>query len=476
MQLGHSCPRPCRDGQECPSYKPNLTNRLEVPMNKNLAYSILIAIAITSLTLTELSAQEVPAAKQKKTIALVGGTIHTVSGDTYENGTIVFSDGKIVSVGKDIEIPEGTKSIEIKDKHVYPGLFEAHSQMGLTEIAAVKATRDFSETGDVNPNAKAVSSVNPENVVIPVTRANGVLLALSSPSGGLVSGKSAILQMDGWTYEDMALLPEAAMQINWPSQTLSPRRARRMSKKDIEAYKKQQAKNLRGIRKLFDQSRAYRDLRKSSPDDQPFDLRLEAMTEVVNGELPMMVRADRAAEIQSAVAFAVEQKVKLIILGGYDAEVCADLLKKHDVPVIISAVYRLPQRSDDDYDASFTLPARLQKAGVKFCISGTDRSETWNARILPYHAGTAVAYGLDVDEAIRAITLYPAQILGVAKRVGSLETGKDATLIVTDGSPLETFTKVEHAFIQGRKIDLSSRHERLFKRYEQRQKQLKNRR
>ncbi len=208
-------------------------------------------------------------------------------------------------------------------------------------------------------------------------------------------------------------------------------------------------------------------------EDQPFDLRLEAMVDVVNGKLPIMVRADLAAEIQSAVAFAVEQNVKLIILGGYDAELCADLLKKHDVPVIISAIYRLPQRTDDDYDASYTQAVRLQKAGVKYCISGTDRSETWNTRILPYHAATAVAYGLDQDEAIRAITLYPAQILGVDDRVGSLEVGKDATLIVTDGTPLDVTTNVERAFIQGRNVDLSSKHLRLYEKYEQRQAQLK---
>ena len=441
-------------------------------MNIKFVNLVLIVLAHTSITFVAAHAQEIPAAKQTETIALVGGTIHTVSGESYEGGTLLFADGKITGVGDDVELPEDTKSISIKGKHVYPGLFESHSQMGLTEIGAVRATRDFDEIGDVNPNAKAISSVNPENVVIPVSRANGILLALTAPGGGLVSGKSAILQMDGWTYEDMALLPEAAMQINWPSQSLSPRRARRMSKKEIEEYKKRQAENLRGVRKLFDQARAYRDLRKSAPDDQPFDLRLEAMTDVVDGKMPIMVRADRAVEIQSAVAFAVEQKLKLIILGGYDAEVCADLLNKHDVPVIISAVFRLPRRTDDDYDAAYTLPARLAKAKVKFCISGTDRSRTWNTRILPYHAGTAVAYGLDAQEAIRAITLYPAQILGVADRVGSLELGKDATLIVTDGSPLETFTKVEHAFIQGRKIDLSSRHQRLFKKYEQRQEQL----
>lgn len=416
-------------------------------------------------------ADEIPGAKQKAPIALVGGTIHTVSGDAIEAGTIVFDNGKITAVGKEVAIPDGAEQISVEGKHVYPGMFEAHSQMGLTELSAVRASVDSSETGDINPNAKAISSVNPDNMIIPVTRANGVLLALTAPEGGLISGKSAVLQLDGWTYEDMALKPEATMQVNWPSQTLSPRRAARMSKKDIEEFKKRQTENLRGIRKLFDQARAYRDLRESSPQDQPFDLRLEAMVDVVNGKLPIMVRADLAAEIQSAVAFAVEQKVKLIILGGYDAELCADLLKKYDVAVIISAVYRLPQRNDDDYDASYTQAVRLQKAGVKYCISGTDRSETWNARILPYHAATAVAYGLDQDEAIRAITLYPAQILGVDDRVGSLEVGKDATLIVTDGTPLEVFTNVERAFIQGRAVDLSNKQLRLYEKYEQRQNQ-----
>ena len=298
-------------------------------MNIKFANSIVIALALTPLTwLTSPAsyAQEIPAAKQKKPIALVGGTIHTVSGETYEDATLLFEDGIITGVGDEVELPEDVKRISIEGKHVYPGLFESHSQMGLTEISAVRASKDYNEIGDVNPNAKAISSVNPENIVIPVTRANGVLLALSAPSGGLVSGKSAVLQMDGWTYEDMALLPKAAMQINWPSQSLSPRRARRMSKKEIAEYKERQAKNLKGIRKLFDQARAYRDLRESSREDQPFDLRLEAMTDVVDGKLPIMVRADRAVEIQSAVAFAVEQKLKLIILGGYDAEVCADLL------------------------------------------------------------------------------------------------------------------------------------------------------
>ena len=444
----------------------------------NLTFKLIlgsvVAFAMVVSNASWATAQNaVPGATQSEPVALVGGTLHPMSGDKIEDGTIVFADGKITAIGADVELPEKVKTISIEGKHVYPGLFEAHSQMGLTELAAVRASVDTSETGQLNPNAKAVSSVNPENIIIPVTRANGVLLALSAPSGGLVSGQAAVLQLDGWTYEDMAVKSSAAMQVNWPSQTLSPRRARRMSKEEIKEYKQTQLKNLRGIRKLFDQARAYRDLRVSSPDDQAFDLRLEGMVPVVDGELPMLVRADRAAEIQSAVTFAVEQEVKIIILGGYDAEQCAALLKKHDVPVIVSAVFRLPQRTDDGFDRSYTLPKRLHNAGVKYCISGTDRSRTWNARILPYHAATAVAYGLDQEEAMRAITLYPAQILGVDDRVGSLEIGKDATLIVTDGTPLETFTRTEQAFIGGRKVDLTSKHLQLYKKYEQRAKQLK---
>ncbi|MFT7630802.1 MAG: imidazolonepropionase-like amidohydrolase, partial [Mariniblastus sp.] len=303
---------------------------------------------------------------------------------------------------------------------------------------------------------------------------NGVLFALTAPTGGLISGKSAVIQLDGWTYEDMSIKAEAAMHVNWPSQYISPRRRSRMTKDEIEKAEKQQQENLRNIRDLVAQARLYNEAKGSDDVRQKYDARLEAMIDVVEGNLPMMIRANRAADIQSAVAFADEQTIKIIILGGYDAEECAELLKQHNVPVIISAVYRSPQRRDDGYDKSYTLPARLKKAGVRFCISGTDRSETWNARTLPYHAGTAVGFGLTEEDAIKSITLYPAQILGVDDKIGSLEVGKHASMIVTDGSPLETTTQVEMAFLAGRKVDLSNRQKRLYKKYDQRQQQLKS--
>jgi imidazolonepropionase-like amidohydrolase len=439
-------------------------------MNQIVKTSFALAIAFYSVS---VSADEIPAPPQTRPILLSGGTIHPVSGNAIENGEILFENGKITAIGSSVQKPENCLTIDVAGKHVYPGMLEAHSNMGLTEIAAVRATNDFRESGSINPNVKALVSVYPDNVIIPVTRANGVLFALTAPEGGLVSGKSAVIQLDGWTYEDMSVKPEVAMHINWPSQYLSPRRTARMSEKEVEEAKKEQAELLLKIRDLFDQARVYRDARRTSDSTQKYDARLEAMMDVVDGKLPMMIRADRATDIQSAVSFAAEQKLKIIILGGYDAEQCAELLKKHDVPVVISAVYRNPQRRDDSYDASYTLPERLRKADVKYCICGTDRSETWNARILPYHAATAVGFGLPADEAIKAITLYPAQILGVDDRIGSLEVGKDASLIITDGSPLETTTDVLSAYIQGRKVDLSNRHLRLYKKYEQKYQQLK---
>ena len=433
--------------------------------------TLLAAACLLMFAMPVMADEEVPGAPQKTPILLTGGTIHPISSAPTEDGEILFENGKITAIGKSVKKPKGTKTLDLKGKHVFPGMIESHSHMGLTEIAAVRATNDFSETGEVNPNVKALVSVNPDNVIIPVTRANGVLFALTAPSGGLISGKSAVIQLDGWTYEDLAIKSETALHITWPSQTLSSRRRARMTEKEIKEAEANRAKQLHKIRDLFDQSRAYRDARAAKDATQKYDARLEAMIDVVDGKLPMMIRANKAAEIQSAIAFGVEQKLKVIILGGYDAEQCAGLLKEHDVPVIISAVYRLPQRRDEGYDSSYSLPLRLEKAGVKYCISGTDRSETWNARTLPYHAATAVGFGLSKEEAMKSITLYAAEILGVDDRIGSLEVGKDASMFITDGDPLETTTKTLSAFVQGRKVDLSNRHLRLFKKYEQKYKQ-----
>jgi imidazolonepropionase-like amidohydrolase len=409
---------------------------------------IAIAMALTALTCSSLRAwnPEIPGAPQKGPVAIVGAKIYTV----------LFENGKITAVGEQVDLPADARKIEGKRLQVYPALFDAYSQLGLTEINSTRSTVDHRELGRIKSNVKAHVAVNPDSELIPVTRANGILLALSAPTGGLISGQSAVLQLDGWTFEDLTLKSRVGMHINWPSQGSIANFSSSGGAGDAASQ----------VAELFDQVDLYKKARQLG--GHPIDLRLEAMLPVADGKMPLIVHANSARVIQSAVAFCSARKLKMIVVGGYDAEHCADLLKAHDIPVVISAIHRLPMRRSDAYDAAYTLPERLRQKGVKFCIAGGERFGAPNVRNLPYQAGTAVAYGLPEDEAIKAITLSPAEIYGVADRVGSIEAGKHATLIVTTGSPLETPTRVVHAFIQGRQISLNNKHLRLYRKYQAR--------
>jgi imidazolonepropionase-like amidohydrolase len=441
-----------------------MTTNTEFSMSKRFLHKVgaltvtrlLLCLTVSLIPSMGTANAEIPGAPQKRPVALTNCNIHPIVGPMVRKGTIVFEGGRITAIGTDVPLTKKTEVIDLQGQHVYPGLIEAHSQIGLKEISAVRASRDYSEAGSINPNVRANVSVNPDSEVIPVTRANGVLMAVSAPSGGRVSGVASVMQLDGWTYEDMTLKAAAAMVVDWPSSPSSG-----------------ESSGLRVLRELFEDVRAYRAARNADAGAQPFDIRLDAMLPVIAGDVPVMALANRAFEIQAAVSFAVEQKIRLIIFGGHDAEVCAALLKKHDVPVIIDSTHRKPSRRHEPYDVAYTLPARLSKAGVQFCISGSDRNATWNARNLPYHAATAAAHGLRRGEALRSVTLYPAQILGIADRVGSLEPGKDATLIVTTGDPLETKTHVTRAYVQGRSVQLTSRHTRLRDKYLEKYRQQK---
>jgi imidazolonepropionase-like amidohydrolase len=410
----------------------------------------------------------IPGADQAQPIALIGGDVYTVNGPVIEGGTVLFDKGRIVAVGKKVDIPKDALRMILDGRRVYPGLIAASTNLGLIEIGAVRATRDISETGTINPNVLAETAVNPDSELIPVTRSNGVLMALTMPGGGLISGKSAVIKLDGWTWEDMTLQSAAALHIHWPNMSAVEAWWQEESKKEqID----ERDERIKALRRAFDDARAYLKAKTAHAAGKApaidSDARWEAMLPVLEGTTPVIVHADRNAQIQAAVAFAVEQKIKLIILGGYDAPQCAELLKKHNIPVIVSAVYRLPMRRSEPYDTPFTLPERLRKSGIKFCIAGGNRFATANSRNLPYHAAMAVGFGLPQDEALRSVTLSAAEILGIADRVGSLEVGKDATLFIANGDILETPTQVEFAFIQGRQVDLSDRHKRLWKKYQE---------
>ncbi len=432
----------------------------------------LLLVAILAASTTSVRANdEAPGAPQDRPIALVGGTIHPVVGRDVIGGTILFEKGKITAVGKQVKLPKGTIVVDAAGKHVYPGLFDAETDIGLVEVMAVRATVDYAETGTINPNVRARTAFNPDSEWIPVTRANGVLTAVTAPRGGIISGLGSVMNLDGWTWEDMTLRGEAGMYVNWP-----PMLEVQMSRldDDIGKIERSHAKVLEPLTKVFDEARAYAKLRAArKAQNQPapdFDARWEAMLPVLDRQTPLYVRADDLRQITSAVAFARKENVKLVIVGGYHAADCAELLKSEGVSVVVKGVQRLPRHRGDAYDAPFTLPARLHAAGVKFCISSSD--PMGNIRNVPYHAATAAAYGLPVAEALKAVTLYPAQIMGVDDRIGSLETGKDATLIVTTGDPLEIATHVTKAYVAGREVDLNDRHKTLWHKYQEKYRQL----
>jgi len=397
------------------------------------------------------------------TYAIRNAHIVTVSGAEIENGTIVIRDGKIAAVGTNVEVPSGAQSIDARGLFVYPGMIDAGTQMGLVEVGqGAPGTVDTSEVGDLNPNAKAIIAINPHSAHIAVTRVDGVTNALSLPSGGLISGQSALLNLVGSTPLEMAVVPNATLVINYPrtatggggffaqQQTANLTEALAAANRQVEQ-----------IRKMLRDAEAYgraHDAHAKDPSlprpDQ--NLVLEALVPYVRGERAVVFRAARENEMRGAIKFAEEMKLKPIILGGDDAWKITELLKQKNVPVILTGILDLPLREDDAYDMLYENSAKLRQAGVAFCISSGDNGA--NVRNLPYYAGMAAAFGLPKEDALKAVTLYPAQILNVADRLGSIEVGKMANLVVTDGDLLETRTHVRHLFIDGRQVPLNSRH------------------
>jgi imidazolonepropionase-like amidohydrolase len=405
---------------------------------------------------------QIPGPPQTRPIVIKGATIHRIDQPIIENGSVLFDGGRITAVGKNVEVPAKAIEIDGAGQHVYPGLIESMTDIGLREISAVDATDDRTEFGDFNPNARSWVAVNPDSELIPVARAGGVLVAMTAPLGRWMRGQSAVIYLDGWTVSEMAVLAPAGLYVDWSN--VHPR------DNDDKKRRERREQKLAELDDLLDQVRRYGEARQQRPDETPTDVRLESLLPVIAGERPLIAAADRQSEIESAVAYAQQQDLRLVIYGGYDAAGCAELLKKYQVPVIIASTYRLPQRRDDAYDASYTLPQRLRSAGVRFAIGGAGAGSPGGAaaaRNLPYHAAVAVAYGLPHDDAVRAITLSAAEILGVSDRIGSITVGKDATLIITDGDILETKTHVTSAYIQGRVVDLGSRHKTLYEKYKQ---------
>lgn len=432
-------------------------------MNRFLFVSIIVFFIVNMAVGGE---EDIPAKAQAQPIALIGGTIHTVSGATIENATLLFEKGKITAMGLSVNIPSDAERIDVKGKHIYPAMIDARSNIGLTEIGAVRATNDVSEVGSINPNVRAEVAVNPESEIIPVTRANGVAVAITMLEGGVISGTAAAIGLDGWTWEEMTIRAPIGLVVNWPQMTLN--RAW-WEKRTEEEQKKARERALSELRNAFRDARAYMTAKKAeTKKGVPYhntDVRWEAMIPVLEGRIPVLVNAEEVQQIQAAVAWAEQENVRLVIMGGYDSWRVADLLKARDIPVVINPILRTPWRRYDPYDDPATLPKKLHDAGVRYCIAAEAGAS--NERNLPYHAAMAASYGLSKEEALKSVTLYPAQIMGLADRLGAIEVGKDATIIVSDGDPLEIMSNIELEFIQGKNIPLASRHTRFYEKYKE---------
>ena len=412
-----------------------------------------------------------------ETMLLSNAIVHTVSAETLSPGEILIKDDKIVGVGASLASADA-KVIDLQGRHVYPGLIALDTALGLGEIEAVHATQDTTEVGEYKPDVQSWIAVNPDSELIAVTRANGITHIEPAPQGGVVAGVSGLVALDGWTTEQMTIKHPTALHVSWPAMELdtTPKeQLRDKSKfKSLEDQARERREKLKALDDFFLEARAYAKAREAATKESGaaapgLNPPWEAMLPVVRGEIPIMVHADELRQIKTAVNWARTNDYKIIIVGGRDAWRAATLLAANKIPVIYESIFAMPRHDDDSYDVNFKAPEALRKAGVTVVFShGPQSMESPHTRNLPYDAAQAVAFGLPESEALKGITLYPAQILGVVDRLGSIETGKEATLFVCDGDIFDIRANVKQMWIAGHEVSLENRHTRLYDKYKSR--------
>jgi imidazolonepropionase-like amidohydrolase len=439
-------------------------------------FNFLRRCEITLFCAALLSSSMWAQATKTQSYAIKGGKVYTLAGAPIENGIVVIRDGKIVAVGANVAIPAEAQIIDATGLEVYPGMFDAVTQIGLAEISQVSATMDVSELGSYNPELVAATAVNPASAYIPVTRASGITEVIAAPgtagfdsqSGGIVTGQASAFNLAGWTMNDMQLNRSVAMVVNWPSiQTRTFDFATfSIKEKPYTDAKKEYDKSVNELSDWLDRARHYAQAKeKGSPALYERDLKLESLVPVVEGKLPVLVVADDQRDIRNAVEFCTKQNLKMILGGGAEAWKVKDLLKEKKIPVILGPTERIPDREDTPYDKPMTQPSELFAAGIPFAFSSFGTSFS---RRLPQYAGASVAYGLSHDEALKAVMLNAAQIFGLSDQLGTLETGKLANIIVTNGDPLELQTQVKFLFIKGQLTSLANRHSDFYEQYRKR--------
>lgn len=425
-------------------------------MNKKIG-SLFLAIVASLSAFGQANIS--PAKPQTKRVILLGGVVHTGTGEVINTGYVSFENGKITGVGDARVVKFSNVDAEIIDvngKHIYPGFIAPVNTLGLVEYNSVKATLDFQEIGKFNPHIRALVAYNTDSKVQATLRSNGVLMAQIRPSGGVIDGSSSIVQLDAWNWEDAAYKTDDGMHITWPAM---PRFAGGRTSSAIDAMSERRDNAILELASFFAEAKAYNEGVKPAVTNTRF----AAMAKLLSGKQKLYITANTQKDIVAAVNFAKGYNLTPVILGGGEAYLITDFLKQHNVPIILKEPHNLPDNIDDDVNMPYKNVTMLTNAGVTVAVSIND---FWQQRNLPFMAGTVAAWGLDKEKALQTITLNTAKILGIDKTTGSLEVGKDATLFISNGDALDMRTNsVERAFIQGRDVNLDNLHKQLDKKF-----------
>ncbi len=428
------------------------------------SYNIIFLLLIAFFP---MMAQQVSKAEQG-TYALTNATIETVTNGTVQ-GNLIIQDGKITALGADAAVPDGATTIDCSGHSIYPGMIDGGTQLGLVEVSSISLTQDYNEIGDIIPQMQALTAVNPNSVAIPVTRVSGVTTVIAAPSGGIMSGTAALINLLGYTPDQMYAGFKGVV-LNYPS---SAKRGR-WDRRSEEDRKKLEEKRLKSINDAWEAAQLYAKIVDAAKTDPSVEVNYspesEALYPVVKGEMPLMIEVNRDKDIESAIKWVKEKNIKVIFTGVAEGWRVADQLAEAKIPVITGPVLSTPTRASDRYDRPYANAGIMHKAGVKVALRTSDSE---NVRNLPFNAGFAAAYGMGKEAALRAVTIVPAEIFGLADRIGSLEVGKDANLFVADGDPFEPKTQIKHVFINGWQVPMDSRQIQLYNEFLERSPGLK---